>query len=60
MNHPYKMFEKSKLWNSIEKIIDELVENQDIIENTPRVYIIGYICKRLDEEYGLFTDSTGN
>lgn len=47
------MYENTKLWGILEKVIDDLVENQDLIENTPREYIIGYFCKKLNEEYEL-------
>jgi hypothetical protein len=49
LSHPYRQYEKTGLWNIVESVIDELVENQDLIENTPRPYIVGYICKRLSE-----------
>jgi hypothetical protein len=32
----------------VDKAIADLVENQDIIENTRRDYIVGYFCKKLE------------
>jgi len=36
-------------WRVVEKAIDDLVENNDIAETTRRDYIVGYICKELEE-----------
>lgn len=43
--HPYKMFESSVLWRSIDKAIAALAQNGDIKELTAREYIVGLICK---------------
>lgn len=47
LNHPYKEFEETQLWNVIENALDALVENQDIELTTKREYVIGYLCKSL-------------
>ncbi|MEY5041269.1 MAG: hypothetical protein RLZZ414_817 [Bacteroidota bacterium] len=45
MNHPYKDYENNKLWELIEKGIDDLIENQDIELTTRKEYVIGYLCQ---------------
>jgi hypothetical protein len=49
MSHPYKHFENTPLWIIINKAIEDLVENNDIEEKTPREYIVGYISKLIKE-----------
>ena len=53
MDHPYEEFEGTPLWDSLAKAVCELVENDDILERTERVYIVGYLCKCV-------ADATGN
>lgn len=50
MNHPYKKYEKTVIWNSVWMAIEDLVENNDLEELTPREYIVGSICKKIAEE----------
>ena len=45
MQHPYKNYEQSKAWNVINKLIKDLVDNNDIELQTPIEYVVGYICK---------------
>jgi hypothetical protein len=47
MSHPYVDYESHPLWVVIEQAIDQLVENNDLTEQTPREYIVGYICKQI-------------
>ena len=42
---PYVEYENTQLWRSVNKAIGDLVQNKDVIEQTPRHYIVGYICK---------------
>ncbi|MEH7505083.1 hypothetical protein V7152_24240 [Neobacillus drentensis] len=49
MSHPYKQFENTSLWKTINKAIEDLVENDDIEEKTQREKIVGYICKLINE-----------
>ena len=35
------------LWQAIDKVVEDLVNNTDIEEKTERDYIVGYICKSL-------------
>ena len=50
MNHPYKKYEKTVIWNSVWMAIEDLVENNDLEELTPREYIVGSICEKIAEE----------
>ncbi|MFJ6210843.1 hypothetical protein [Lysinibacillus sp. NPDC092081] len=47
MNHPYKKYENTELWNIIWETIDELVANQDVEEMTSREYIVGCLCAKI-------------
>ncbi len=49
IEHPYKDFETTHLWDVVDTAIDDLVENTDIQETTHRNYIVGYLCKKLAE-----------
>ena len=43
--HPYVRWEGTPLWNAIEKAIADLAKNHDIVEETGRNHIVGYVCK---------------
>lgn len=43
----YVKYKSTPLWTVIEKAIADLVDNQDLIEQTRREYIVGYICKKV-------------
>jgi hypothetical protein len=47
--HPYTDYENTSLWKVVDKSVSELEENQDIKLSTPREYVIGYICKQINE-----------
>lgn len=49
MSHPYEQFEGTPLWEAINKGLDDLGENNDIEETTSREYIVGYLCKLINE-----------
>ena len=49
MTHPYEIFEETPLWDIVNKGINDLVENKDIEETTQREYIVGYLCKLINE-----------
>lgn len=51
MTHPYKKFEGTELWNSINRGLDDLVENKHLEETTPREYIVGHLCQIIDGSY---------
>jgi len=48
-DHPYKDFEGTPLWSAVENAVKELVENGDVVAQTPRRYIVGCIAKRIAE-----------
>lgn len=48
MNSSRKFYE-SFAWSVIENALLDLVDNQDIIENTKKEYIVGYLLKCLIE-----------
>ena len=43
--HPYGRWENTALWKAIEKGIANLALNLDIVEETDRSYIVGYLCE---------------
>jgi hypothetical protein len=45
--HPYTKYESHPYWKRIDKGISDLVENQDLVEQEARPYIVGYLCKML-------------
>ncbi|WP_200961611.1 hypothetical protein [Paenibacillus sp. Soil522] len=49
MSHPYEQFEGTSLWEVINKGINDLVVNNDLEEITQREYIVGYLCKLINE-----------
>ena len=51
MNHPYKSYEETELWDKVNQIVEDLINNQDIEETTKREYIVGYICKNLSNKF---------
>ena len=55
---PYEKYRDGKLWKEIEKGLYDLKENQDIDITTEQDYVVGYLCKRVHEEFGeaSFTD----
>ena len=49
---PYEKYRDCKLWKVIEKSLYDLKENQDIDITTEQDYVVGYLCKRVHEEFG--------
>ena len=47
MDHAYKALESDPLWRVVESALDQLVQNADVVEQTPREYIVGYIVKTI-------------
>ncbi|MGC2656764.1 MAG: RHS repeat-associated core domain-containing protein [Bryobacteraceae bacterium] len=45
--HPYVKYEGTAIWTSLETAISDLVANGDLVEQTNRKYIVGYLCKVL-------------
>lgn len=50
MSHPYKKYENTDLWKVVHVCINELLENQDLDLTTKEEYVVGYICKSIDEK----------
>jgi hypothetical protein len=44
---PYKKYKGTERWKRVQRAIRSLVANKDIIEQTPREYIVGFICQEL-------------
>lgn len=49
---PYEEFRDCRLWKVIEKSLDDLKENQDIDITTEQDYVVGYLCKKVHDEFG--------
>jgi hypothetical protein len=47
MKHPYAKFEKTAMWNTVEKALAELETNNDLKITTKPEYVIGFICQQL-------------
>ncbi len=45
---PYDEYKKTKNWKIIKKSITALVKNNDLKLLTPEEYVIGYLCKHLE------------
>jgi len=48
--HPYKELKGTRTWKVVNRAINALVVNQDLVEKTPREYIVGYLTKKLSDE----------
>lgn len=46
---PYEKYRGTALWEAVNNAVEKLVENNDIMEETRRDYIVGFICKELEE-----------
>lgn len=49
VSHPYRGYERYRAWAVLDHALEELVDNKDLKETTRREYIVGWICKALDE-----------
>lgn len=58
-DNPYSKYEETVLWRAVEDAILNLEENQDLEITTASVYVIGYICKRL-EDNGIIKETAIN
>jgi hypothetical protein len=47
MKHPYTKFEKTALWDTVQKALAELETNKDLKITTKAEYVIGFICQQL-------------
>ncbi len=48
---PYTELKNLKCWNIIENAMNDLVQNNDLIEQTSKEYIVGYIVQCILEYY---------
>jgi hypothetical protein len=46
---PYDVYKGTPLWLQVEKAMTNLVINRDIVETTPRDYIVGYLCQAIQQ-----------
>jgi hypothetical protein len=47
--NPYEIYKGMDLWKIVDGSVADLVENGDIVEMTRRDYIVGYLCKNLQQ-----------
>jgi len=47
---PYQQFEAFLAWDIMEQAIEELERNKDVIVQTDKRYVIGYILKKLADK----------
>ena len=47
MTHPYENYKGNELWQVIERALDDLIKNQDIVLQTRDDYVIGFIVKSI-------------
>jgi hypothetical protein len=44
---PYDAHRGTPVWSAVDKAIESLVENNDLVATRPGDYIVGYICQEL-------------
>lgn len=49
MSHPYKAFEGTALWDTLDAALTELQSNRDIELSTSRELVIGFLCQQLSD-----------
>jgi len=47
--HLYDSYQGTQTWSLLNSGLNDLVGNRDLIEQTHRDYIVGYLCKVLSE-----------
>lgn len=48
-DHPYRQFEKDEIFRLLGKGIKALVKNGDLVEQTARSHVVGYLTQQLKE-----------
>ena len=48
---PYDKYKKSRIWKNIKKSIKDLESNQDVTITTLNDYVVGYLTKRLCDNF---------
>ena len=46
---PYEVYKKTKTWKIIKKSLRELIKNNDLKLFTAEDYVIGYLCKTIED-----------
>lgn len=44
---PYEKYQDSKLWCTVQKALNDLVDNNDLALCTNRDYVVGYLVKMI-------------
>jgi hypothetical protein len=57
MKFPYRKFEDTDLWKTIDIALAELEENRDFHLTTARRYVVGYLCQQLARKKHVTDDS---
>ena len=55
---PYEVYRSTKAWQVLDGALSELVLNRDIIEETDRRYIVGFLIQRLSEKGAILKRSS--
>lgn len=50
MKNPYEQYENTILWDTIKDAIHKLQKNNDIELTTSEKYVIGFLCKSIEEQ----------
>lgn len=48
--HPYKKYESTETWATVDSAIQDLIDNRDIELTTAREYVVGYIVQQISED----------
>ena len=57
MKFPYRKFEDTELWKTIDTALAELEKNGDFHLTTARRYVVGYLCQQLARKKLVTDDS---
>lgn len=55
---PYSDYEQTKLYQKVQRIINELIDNTDIVLQTRIEYVVGYITKELSSNNSVETEAS--
>lgn len=53
-NFPYQKFEGAPAWAVVDQAVEDLVQNRDLIEQTHRRYVVGFLISSLKKK-GMLT-----
>lgn len=54
---PYEQYSDLAIWKVLDRGINRLVRNQDLVETSSRTHIVGYLVKLLVESEACFAES---